>query len=177
MNLEESKKLLRYLAGIDGRKVTNDAAHATHKLFRDYDLVDAMEAAERTIERNPEDPYVSLQKIRSLLDSARPAARPECRHGVPHGSACYDCTHPGQPGGPTPAQGTIQADEVERVIAGGWRDLADPDETARLARSNRTHGVVHPGETTCPWGHTIDHDIVTARRRARRLPTCQDCVA
>jgi len=182
MTPQETRQLLAEIDTVDNRKLTPEVARLWHEMLHGFDYHQCC-AAIRKIRLNQPDLWITpghiAQIIRGELRDQGHNARPECEHGIPLGSACYDCTHPGQPGGPTPAQGTIQADETERIVAGGggWRDLADPDETARLARATRAHGVVYPGETTCPWGHTIDHDIVTARRKAARLPTCQDCVA
>jgi len=93
MTLEDSKKLLRYLAGIDGRKVTNDAAHAIQKLLAQFDYVDVLEAVERVVERHPDDQWISLPKVRNLLESARAMPHAECEHGVPESTPCHDCTH------------------------------------------------------------------------------------
>jgi hypothetical protein len=145
MTHEETRKLLRFIAAVDGRKVTRDTVHAWNQLLSAWTYAEAKAAAETAI-KNSAGKYLEIGLIIAVL-RGEPLTRPTsgCDHGVPRGQYCHDCTH-------------------------------DPDNSAAAAREIRTHGVVYPGETTCPWGHTIDHAIVDARRRAHRLPTCQDCV-
>jgi len=154
MNLEESKKLLRYLAGIDGRKVTNDAAHAVHTLLQPFNYADAFDAVERVVERHPDDQWISLPKVRALLESARPINRPTCEHGIPAGQ-CHDCEqdNPSQPGPPARTQTQVIASLD--LGKGQWTALADPTEVVALKARFREAGVVYPGEATCLDGHDL----------------------
>jgi hypothetical protein len=154
MNLEESKKLLRYLAGIDGRKVTNDATHAVHTLLKPFNYADVFDAVERVVERHPGDQWISLPKVRALLESARPTNRPTCEHGIPTGQ-CHDCEQglPGRPGPPTHTQAQVIANLD--LGEGRWVPQADPAEVYRLKVAARAAGVAYPGERTCLDGHDL----------------------
>lgn len=154
MNLEESKKLLRYLAGIDGRKTTSDAAHATHRLLEPFAYSDAMAAVDRVVERHPGDQWISLPKVRALLESWRPVNRPTCEHSIPDGQ-CRDCRqgHRGRPGPPVPTQAQV-IDDLD-LGRGRWASLADPNEAYRIKVQSRAAGVVYPGERACLDGHDL----------------------
>ena len=154
MNLEESKKLLRYLAGIDGRKVTNDAAHAVHKLLQPFDYADALDATEIVVERHPGDQWISLPKVRALLESKRPANRPVCEHGVPLGQ-CHDCERGSTDEPGPPAQVQAQVLTNLDLGKGQWVVHADRVEVLKLKAQYRAPGVVYPGERTCLDGHDL----------------------
>lgn len=154
MNTEESKKLLRYLAGIDGRKVTNDAVHAAHRLLQAFNYDDVMDAVERVVERHPGDQWISLPKVRALLESARPLNRPMCQHAIPVGQ-CHDCEQqlPDHPGPPAHTQAQVIASLD--LGKGRWTELADPAEVYRMKVRARAAGVVYPGERVCLDGHSL----------------------
>lgn len=96
MTFEESKQLVRFLAGLDGRRVTQEAAHAFHQMLGNYTYADAKAAAQTAV-RNTTRAQCTVGEILSVLNGQAGAGIPRsryCTHGVPLGAPCHDCTHP-----------------------------------------------------------------------------------
>jgi hypothetical protein len=129
MSPEETRKLLRYIAAIDGRKVTNDGVTAWHQLLGGYTYADTKTATETAI-KNASGKYLEVGMIFDVLRGQPSRAHSRwCDHGVPLGDYCHDCTHP--PGCPTcrPVRGISDTPEnrLATVRASASRMGARPD--------------------------------------------------
>lgn len=96
MTLDETAKLVRFLAALDGRKVTNDVIHAHHQMLAQHTYLDAKRAAE-TAARNTRRDHTTIAEILAVLNGqAARAGQPTyrtCAHGVTKPAYCHDCTH------------------------------------------------------------------------------------
>lgn len=96
MTREETRQLVRFVAALDGRKVTNDTVEAFHQMLAGYTYADAKAAAKTAI-RNTSRDYCTIAEILQVANGQTPsdgAPRiPECVHGMPRNVACHDCNH------------------------------------------------------------------------------------
>ena len=118
MTREEAKQLVRFLAALDGRKVTSDAVEAFHQMLGGYAYAEAKEAAQTAV-RNTTRDYATVGEIISVLNGKQVRAghrsRPECEHGLPLGVPCHDCTHPPDCPACRPVRGISDTPENRRA--------------------------------------------------------------
>lgn len=94
MTLEETKELLRYIAAIDGRRVTSDTPRAWHDILAPYSKPLVWKASRIAI-KNLGGKYLEISAIVDVIRSEqRTSTIRTCEHGAPIGAACHDCTHP-----------------------------------------------------------------------------------
>jgi hypothetical protein len=94
MTLEETTNLLRYIAAIDGRRITKDTTTAWQHLFARHDYQPVFDATQTAI-RNASGRYLEASMIFDVLRRQPTTQHPtrRCPHGQPLGNYCHDCVH------------------------------------------------------------------------------------
>lgn len=96
MTLEETNNLVRFVAAIDGRKVTKDTVTAWHQMLAGYTYLETKRAAEVAVKNTSRD-YITVAEIVAVIRSdyvrAGNTGRAQCEHGIPLGTPCHDCSH------------------------------------------------------------------------------------
>lgn len=94
MTLEETKELLRYIAAIDGRRITSDTTRAWHDLLKPYPKPLVWKSTRVAI-KNAAGKYLEISAIVDVIRAEqRTSTIRTCEHGSPVGGFCHDCTHP-----------------------------------------------------------------------------------
>ena len=96
MTLEETGNLVRFVAAIDGRRVTRDTVQAWHQMLAGYTYLETKRAAESAVKNTSRD-YITVAEIVAVIRGeyvrAGSTGKSHCDHGVPLGTPCHDCTH------------------------------------------------------------------------------------
>ena len=134
MTLEETKELLRYIAAIDGRRVTPDTIRAWHDILAPYSKPLVWKASRIAI-KNLGGKYLEISAIVDVIRSEqRTSTIRTCEHGAPIGAACHDCTHPPGCLMCAPVRGVSDTPEARRATVHAFAAKADHRSRLLVAR-------------------------------------------
>ena len=115
MTADETKELLRYIAAIDGRKVTADTVRAWHDILKPF-AAHLVWKSTRTAIKNAAGKYLEISHIVDVIRSEQRASGfRTCEHGSPIGAHCHDCTHPPDCAACMPIPGLSDTEENRRA--------------------------------------------------------------